>query len=719
MKCWGRGVWGNLGQGNTLTQGTSIAGLGDNLPTIDLGSGRSAVDICCGTTHVCAILDNDSIKCWGEGFYLGQGDTTYRGDNPGEMGDNLPAVDLGSERNASSISCLTQHTCAILDNGHLKCWGNNILGMLGIGNTQTVGDSSGEMGDNLTAVDLGTGRTAIKVAAGYGHTCAILDNYDLKCWGDNIWGELGYNHFDRIGNSPGEMGDNLAAIDLGSGRSALAVAACDRYTCVILDNYKLKCWGYNGRGNLGLGHDTSYVTNAGGGDSLAEVDLGVGRFAVDVKCSGSSYATCAILDNGDLKCWGGSVYGILGRADDEQNDIGDSSNEMGDDLPAVNLGTGLNAVSLQMGTSHACAVIDNGELKCWGSGSFWKLGNGNDQIDYGLATGTMGDSLPFVCLSDPCVTGSPITVSPTGTMHPATSTPTTSSPSTSVPSCSPSFTFSPSTYSPSTKSPSSPNPTTQNPATDSPSTDSPSTESPSSPNPTTQNPATDSPSTTTTTPTQNPTSNQPSSSSPTQTPSSARPSESPSRSPLTFVPSTSPLTSVPSTNDPTRSPTSSNPLTCVPTVESPTTNAPTTAYPASRSSHPTTAKPSITPTSNPTFPNTISPTTSIPTSAMPSTAVPIILTPTTNYPGPTSQIPSSSPATNHHVSQFPSSSPTELVVILQSSKGSSGESNDKTTGVMIGVMVGGVMTAVVVASCCYFRLTHTQQTGSETCVLFF
>ena len=77
------------------------------------------------------------------------------------------------------------HTCAILDNGDMKCWGRNSYGQLGDGNSANLAFPSS------TAIDLGTGRTAVSVTAGYYHTCAILDNGDAKCWGRDNYGQLG------------------------------------------------------------------------------------------------------------------------------------------------------------------------------------------------------------------------------------------------------------------------------------------------------------------------------------------------------------------------------------------------------------------------------------------------------------------------------------------------------------------------------------------------
>src|SRR5207249_4544729 len=80
------------------------------------------------------------------------------------------------------------HTCALLDNASVKCWGFNGFGQLGLGNTASRGDGAGEMGDSLPAVALGTGRTAVSISANRYDTCALLDKASGKCWGNNVTG---------------------------------------------------------------------------------------------------------------------------------------------------------------------------------------------------------------------------------------------------------------------------------------------------------------------------------------------------------------------------------------------------------------------------------------------------------------------------------------------------------------------------------------------------
>ncbi|MBL8777474.1 MAG: hypothetical protein JNK12_16145 [Acidimicrobiales bacterium] len=398
VRCWGRNQWGQLGLGDTVNRGDQPIEMGPSLASVDLGAGRSAVALSAGSQHSCAVLDNGQVKCWGYNDYgqLGLGDTAERGDQPGEMGDALPPVDLGAGRTATAVSAGDSYTCAVLDNAQLRCWGSNTSGRLGLGDTANRGDDPGEMGDALPPVDLGAGRTATAVSAGDSSACAVLDDGRLKCWGSNGSGALGLGDTANRGDGPGEMGDDLPAVDLGTGRTATAVALGLHHTCALLDDGRIKCWGENSHGRLGLG-DTADRGDGPGemGDDLPAVDLGTGRTATSVdsgydSSSGGGH-TCAALDNGQAKCWGYNDHGALGLGD--RFSRGDQPFEMGDDLPAVDLGTGRTATAMAAGSTHSCALLDNGQVKCWGSNGFGQLGLG-DTAARGRSPGQMGDSLP-------------------------------------------------------------------------------------------------------------------------------------------------------------------------------------------------------------------------------------------------------------------------------------------------------------------------------------
>lgn len=335
IKCWGRNVVGELGLGDQSNPfiGDDLSEMGDNLQPVQLGTGRTASTIAGRYHHYCALLTDGDVKCWGHNTYgqLGVGDVENRGDGPGEMGDALVPVNLGTGRKATAIAVGTFHSCAILDDGNVKCWGNGAV--LGIGETDNRGDNQGEMGDALPTVDLGSGLTALSITAGSGQTCALLNNGSIKCWGGN-GGGLGLGDTNGRGDELGEMGDALPPVNLGTGRSAVSISAGGGQTCALLSDGSVKCWGTNSFGELGLG-DTSTRGDEPGemGDALPSVDLGSGRTAIAVIAM--MQHTCAQLDDLSVKCWGYNTAGTLGLGD--LNHRGDNPGEMGDALPTVKL----------------------------------------------------------------------------------------------------------------------------------------------------------------------------------------------------------------------------------------------------------------------------------------------------------------------------------------------------------------------------------------------
>ena len=136
--------------------------MGDSLNEVDLGSGLTAEKVAVGFGTVCAILDDGdsetghSLKCWGKGDSggLGLGDAVTRGDNQYEMGNYLPAVNLGLSLSPVDVSVGENYACSILNNSMVKCWGSGIDGRTGLGKSGATGDESGEMGDDLDFVEL-------------------------------------------------------------------------------------------------------------------------------------------------------------------------------------------------------------------------------------------------------------------------------------------------------------------------------------------------------------------------------------------------------------------------------------------------------------------------------------------------------------------------------------------------------------------------------------
>ena len=391
VKCWGNNSDGRLGIGSTAAQGDGANEMGDSLARVDLGPGRTAAAISAGNAHVCVILDNGAVKCWGQNdsnsAQLGLGDFNNRGDNAGEMGANLPAVDLGPGRTATAIAAGGTHTCAILDNGAVKCWGRSNRGQLGYDNSNTVGGSSSQMGANLPQVNLGL--TAKAITAGDQHTCAILSNDSLKCWGGNLFGQLGIESTVDTGDTSGEMAV-LSPVSLPTGRTVRAISAGAYHTCAVLDNGALACWGYNNHGQLGVGSTFNRGDGSGEmGNSTQFADLGAGRTATAV-AAGDGH-TCVVLDNARLKCWGSATFGAIGSG--SSTTLGDNTGEMGDNLPPVELGSGRTVLAVTANGSSTCVVLDDGSVKCWGNNSNGQLGYG-DTVVRGTSTSSMGANLP-------------------------------------------------------------------------------------------------------------------------------------------------------------------------------------------------------------------------------------------------------------------------------------------------------------------------------------
>ena len=363
VSCWGEGDYGQLGNGGTSDKTTPTL-------TSSLGTGRTAVALSSGEYHTCAILDNGAVSCWGDGAdwgRLGNGATSDK---------STPTLtsSLGTGRTAVALSSGDSHTCAILDNGAVSCWGDGVYGQLGNGGS---GLTNYKTTPTLTS-SLGTGRTAVALSSGYVHTCAILDNGAVSCWGDGAYGRLGNGGTsskttptltsslgtgrtvalsERDFNDDGAFNIFQAQSNLDYRESTLSSGGL--HTCAILDNGAVSCWGYGYYGQLGNGGTSTKTT------PTLTSSLGTGRTAVALSSGGSH--TCAILDNGAVSCWGYGYYGQLGN--------GGLSDKSTPTLTS-SLGTGRTAVALSSGGSHTCAILDNGAVSCWGNGNYGRLGNG-------------------------------------------------------------------------------------------------------------------------------------------------------------------------------------------------------------------------------------------------------------------------------------------------------------------------------------------------------
>jgi len=338
------------------------------------GAQTAAVRVAAGAYHTCAILVNGTVKCWGYNGYgqLGLGDTMNRGDAPGQMGSALPRVFFPQRGPVKQLALGYYHTCALDTEGDAYCWGYNYYGQLGYGHTNNLGDNPGEVFGGMPQVVIETQ----KIVAGNFHTCALKYGGAVWCWGYNGYGQLGagdtQNRRDGVNNS-------FAIPNLGTGRRAIDIAAAGYSTCALLDNQTVKCWGYNGVGTLGLG-DAVTRGNAPGqmGDSLPAVDVGFSGFPLKEIVAGR-YHVCAVRANNSWpKCWGYNFAGQLGLGD--TNSRGDNAGEMGFSLPF--LPSGNETWQIAAGYGHTCVPTSSGfvgrhRIKCFGYNAYGQLGTGD------------------------------------------------------------------------------------------------------------------------------------------------------------------------------------------------------------------------------------------------------------------------------------------------------------------------------------------------------
>ncbi|MEI9939509.1 MAG: DUF4215 domain-containing protein [Pseudomonadota bacterium] len=376
VKCWGRNDGGQLGLGDTSNRGDTANTVPSKLSAIDLGTGRKAKAISGRGSSVCALLVDGDVKCWGynSGGQPSTGNTPNHGDEPGEMGDALTPVALGAGLKAIGVSAADTHTCVVLDGGGVKCWGSNIYGELG--QESSVDALSPE---KLPTIKLA--RPAIAVSAsnyldagkgGYfgGSTCALLDNGNAQCWGTASFvshgGSADIDNNGAIGNFAGEI-STLPALTFSGGHAAKSIIA-GSVSAAVLDDGTLRLWGTGpqlGQPDLG---STQVGLTAATLAALPAVQLG-GKKVISIAVG--RYHACATLEDGALKCWGDAGnYGQLGLGSTLPTDAAPK------DVPSVDLG-GHAAVQVATGYYHTCAILNDGTLKCWGDNSYGELGLGD------------------------------------------------------------------------------------------------------------------------------------------------------------------------------------------------------------------------------------------------------------------------------------------------------------------------------------------------------
>ena len=320
VKCWGDNEFGQLGDSTNISR---------TIPVLVNGLNENITSIALGRYHTCVLTASSGVKCWGnnESGQLGNGTKNNQ---------SSPVDVTGLTTDVTAIAAGAYHSCAITNNGGMKCWGRNSNGQLG----------DGTIVDRTTPVDVsGLSNNIASIDMSWVHSCALTNSGDVKCWGRNNYGQLG----------DGTMTDRTTPIDVaGLGGSATSVAvngdALSGHTCATVSG-GVKCWGMNLTGQLGDGT----TTNSTSPRNVTGVS--------ESKASAGYYYSCTLLSDDTVKCWGSNYFGQLGDGTKT------------DRLTAVSVSGLSNITEVSAGGYHACALDNAGNVYCWGQNKSGQLGN--------------------------------------------------------------------------------------------------------------------------------------------------------------------------------------------------------------------------------------------------------------------------------------------------------------------------------------------------------
>lgn len=229
LLCWGANSSGQLGRGHT-TGADCGAGICIFLPASPTGVGPGVTSFGAGWDHACAVQDG-GLLCWGRNLegQVGKGSTG--------AGQSTPYAVFAAGSGVVSIAGGAFHSCALKADGSVWCWGKNTDGQLGLGTTSATESSPQQV------LDLGTDNAQIS-AGGY-HTCVRRTDGTVWCWGANSFGQLGYG----VAAAPFPHPTPIATVTGG----VTQVVAGEHHTCVLLADATVRCWGRGEHGQMGVG----------------------------------------------------------------------------------------------------------------------------------------------------------------------------------------------------------------------------------------------------------------------------------------------------------------------------------------------------------------------------------------------------------------------------------------------------------------------------------
>lgn len=312
VRCWGNNNFGQLGYTTTtLCLNTSPCSMSARLIPALTG----VAQVVAGSNHTCARMTDGTVRCWGSDVF-------------GQLGGSSVAIPITGLAEVTQISTRDDHTCALRQDGSVVCWGINDFGQLGGNGTDVC--SGTPCSRTPIVVDGITGATTI--SAGRQFTCAVMGDTTIRCWGNSDSGRL-------AGSS------TMSGIQGLTGVTHLSLGTA--HACVRLMDGSVQCWGANFLGQLGDGTMMSRTIPVPVAGLFGVADIGLG-----------SAHSCARLTDGTVRCWGSDNRGERGGA------------------TATMSVSGLTTVSeVVAGDSFTCARLVDGALSCCGANNSGQLGD--------------------------------------------------------------------------------------------------------------------------------------------------------------------------------------------------------------------------------------------------------------------------------------------------------------------------------------------------------
>jgi alpha-tubulin suppressor-like RCC1 family protein len=291
-----------------------------------------------GLEHTCAILTDNKVACWGK-------------NNRGQLGSvtsgnsDIPIVVPGLDK-VVALGAYSESTCAAKSDGTVWCWGSDPS--VTTGTTLTTPTKVAGL-NNIIALAGGDSQSGAK------HICALDKFGRVSCWGQNTSGQLGNG---TLSSHDLSLPPSAIPVEVTNLTDAVSIAASGSATCAIQRAGTVICWGYGNQGQVGL-----LVRDPTPTTIRISIPVAVAGVNNAVSLAMSSTQSCAVLADGSITCWGfGSTFQNI-------------ATPLGF-VPTTIAGIS-NVASLTLGDHHACALKTDTSVACWGT---WFAFSGANQI---------------------------------------------------------------------------------------------------------------------------------------------------------------------------------------------------------------------------------------------------------------------------------------------------------------------------------------------------